>query len=100
MLSRPATLTVGVQQGRPGRRRGSACRPVTRRNRRQRPCTRFVALRPTRSVRAPRTTVTFTLTPAFAGPSLPPGSYRLTITALDADGNRAGPVPAAFSITH
>jgi DNA-binding beta-propeller fold protein YncE len=98
-LSRPAALMIGVQQGRAGRRQGSTCRPVTRANRRGRRCTRFVALRRTRTLRQPGTSVRFTLTPSFAGPPLPPGSYRLTITALDADGNRVGPLRAAFRVT-
>ena len=98
-LSRPATLTIGVEQGRPGRRQGSTCRPVTRANRRQRRCTRFVALRRSRTLRQPSTSVQFTLTPDFAGPPLPPGSYHLTIAALDPDGNRVGPLRANFRVT-
>jgi len=98
-LSRPATLTVAVQQGRPGRRAASACRPPARANRRAPRCTRFVTLRGRRTVRAGRTSVRFVLTPAFAGRRLRPGSYRLALTALDRDGNRVGPVAARFRVT-
>jgi hypothetical protein len=98
VMTRPATLTVGVQQGRAGRRQGSACRPVTRASRRARRCTRFVALTRTRTLAPGRATITFTLTPAFAGPSLRPGSYRLALIAADTDGNRVGPRTASFRV--
>jgi hypothetical protein len=99
-LTRGARLTAVVQQGRPGRRRGSSCVPVTTTNRRARPCTRFVALRRSRTLTAPSTTARFTLDTSFGGRSpLPPGSYRLAVTALDAQGNRVGPVVASFRVT-
>jgi hypothetical protein len=99
VLSRPATLTAALQQGRPGRRRGSTCARPSRANRRGRPCTRFVALARGRTLPVGQTTLAFTLTPAFGGRALPPGSYRLALTALDPDGNRVGPLPAGFRIT-
>jgi hypothetical protein len=58
-----------------------------------------VTLRRARTLRRSGTTATFTLTPAFAGPSLAPGSYRLAITALDSDGNRVGPSRSSFRVT-
>jgi hypothetical protein len=99
VLSRPATVTAGLQQGRPGRRRGSTCAPVTRTNRRARRCTRFVGLARRRTLPAGQTTMSFTLTPAFGGRALPAGSYRLALIALDPDGNRVGPLAASFRIT-
>jgi hypothetical protein len=41
----------------------------------------------------------FTLSAVFAGSPLAPGSCRLAVIALDADGNRVGPVTAAFRVT-
>jgi hypothetical protein len=40
----------------------------------------------------------FTLTPLFAGRTLPVGSYRLDLVALDASANRVGPVSARFRV--
>ena len=99
-LTRGARLTAVVQQGRPGRRRGSSCVAPTRANRRAKPCTRFVALRRSRTLQVPGTTARFTLSTSFGGAgALAPGSYRLAVTALDAQGDRVGPVTASFRVT-
>jgi DNA-binding beta-propeller fold protein YncE len=95
-LSLPATLTVTVEIGRPGRRRGSQC-VAPRRSLRQR-CTRYVALRGSRTLHARAGTYAFTLSRRFAGRTLRPGRYRLAIVARDAAGNRVGPVTARFTI--
>jgi sugar lactone lactonase YvrE len=96
-LSRPATVTLGVQIARPGRRLGSRCVPLTR-PRRRATCDRFVALRGQRALRLASGTSAFTFTPVFAGRTLRPGRYRLSLTARDADGNRVGPVTAVFAV--
>jgi DNA-binding beta-propeller fold protein YncE len=99
VLTRPATLTARVLAGRPGRRSGSSCVAVTRRNRRARPCTRFVATTRTRTLRPGARTMTFTLTATFgARRALAAGSYRLGVVAVDAGGNRAGPRLASFRV--
>jgi DNA-binding beta-propeller fold protein YncE len=98
-LSRPATVTVRALAGRPGRRSGSSCVAVTRRNRSGRPCTRFVPTARSRTLKAGRTTVTLTVTPSFAARrALATGSYRLAIVAVDADGNRVGPRTLSFRV--
>jgi DNA-binding beta-propeller fold protein YncE len=98
-FTRPATLTVAVLAGRPGRRQGSSCLAPTRANHRGRPCTRFVPTARRRMIAASAAAAaTFTLTPAFAGPPLTPGSYRLAITALDQQGNRVGPLTKPFRV--
>jgi DNA-binding beta-propeller fold protein YncE len=97
--TRPASLTILVQAGRPGVRRGSACVAATRSARpRGRPCTRFVTLRGTRTVRAPAGVGRFVLTPTLAGRALAPGRYRLAVSALDTSGDRVGPTVAAFTV--
>jgi DNA-binding beta-propeller fold protein YncE len=99
VLTRSATVTVRVQAGRPGRRSGSSCVAVTRKNRRGRACTRFVTTARTRTVTPGRTTVTLTVTPSFgARRALATGSYRLAISAVDADGNRTGPRTVSFKV--
>jgi YVTN family beta-propeller protein len=98
-LSRPATITIGVQAGRAGRRSGSRCLAPTHALRKRAPCTRYVALHQTRKLARGTGTVTFTLERRFAGRTLAIGSYRLTLTALDSAGNRVGPVTAAFKVS-
>jgi hypothetical protein len=98
-LTRPATLRVQVLAGRPGRRAGSSCVAVTRANRRARPCTRFVPTTRTRTLRPAASAVRFVLTATFgARRALPSGSYRLSVTAVDADGNRSGPRTGSFRV--
>ena len=97
-VTRSASLTILTEAGRPGARRGSAC-VAPPRSRRARPCTRFVTLPGIRTVAAPQGIGRFVLAPAAGGTSLAPGRYRLAVTALDASGNRAGPVRAAFLVT-
>jgi hypothetical protein len=95
-LSLPATLTVSVEAGRPGRRRGSQC-VAPRRSLHQR-CTRYVALRGSRTLRAHAGAYAFRLTRRFAGRTLRPGRYRLAVVARDAAGNRVGPLTARFTV--
>lgn len=99
-LTRPATVTVRVLLGRPGRRSGSSCVAPTRRNRAARPCTYFIKTTRTKSYRPSTKIITFTLTSSYAGArSLSRASYQLSVTALDADGNRSGPRTASFKVT-
>ncbi len=89
-LSRPATLTVTTQIGKPGRKKGSKCVAGSKGRR----CTRFVTLTGKRTLRASGS-YQFTLKRG----KLKPGSYKVAITALDASGNRIGPVTAAFTVS-
>jgi hypothetical protein len=96
--TRTASLTIRVEAGRPGVRRGSACVAPPRAARRVRPCTRFVTLPGIRTVSAPRGVGRFVLMPAARSGGLAPGRYRLVVTALDASGNRVGPARAGFLV--
>ena len=95
-LSLAAALTVTVQAARDGRRSGSRC--VAPRAGLHRRCTRYVTLRGARTLHARKGTYTFTLARRFAGRTLHRGRYRLAITALDAAGNRVGPLTATFTV--
>lgn len=91
-LSQAATVTGVVEAARPGRRSGKRCVAPTRKNRSARRCTRYTR----------KTTVTFSAT---AGAStrpftakvgtttLPPGAYRLTVSAKNAAGVAAKTKP-------
>jgi hypothetical protein len=100
VLSRPAALTVSVQQGRPGRRAGSSCVAVTRANTRRARCTRFVTIPRRRTLAAATATRRFTVTATFgtSARALAVGSYRLAVVAVDANGNRVGPRTASFRV--
>jgi DNA-binding beta-propeller fold protein YncE len=95
-LTRAATLTVTVQAARDGRRSGSRC--VAPRRGLHTRCTRDVTLHGSRHLHVRAGTATFTLSRRFAGRTLRAGRYRLAITALDASGNRVGPVTASFTV--
>jgi hypothetical protein len=98
-LSRPATITVTVAQGRKGVKRGSRCiAPPRKRARSDRACTRFVTRKGSRKVKLDSGSGSFTLTPIFAGRPLPLGSYRLSLAALDSSANRVGPVSKPFRV--
>ncbi len=98
-LSRPAKVTVTIAVARKGVRRGSRCvAPPRKRRKGARACTRFVTRRGTRTVSLNSGPRSFTLTPRFAGRTLPAGSYRLDVVALDASGNRVGPVGARLRV--
>ncbi|HWH93610.1 MAG TPA: hypothetical protein VNT03_07100 [Baekduia sp.] len=98
-LTRAATLTVRVQVGRPGRRAGSSCVKVTRANRRRAACTRFVPTTRRKTLRPATKVVRFVVTSSFgASRSLAAGTYRLSVSALDADGNRSGPRTVNFKV--
>jgi DNA-binding beta-propeller fold protein YncE len=97
-LSRPAAVDVSIQQGRPGRRQGPACRAPTNANRHGHPCTRFVDLRPHRAVPAAIPAITIQLTPTLHGRALTPGPYRLTVIPTDPSGSAVAPRIAGFQV--
>lgn len=95
--TRPTTLTVKVSVGKSGRRHGADCRVPTKQNRKRKRCTRFVAKAGARKLplAAARR---FTLTTTWNRRQLPPGNYRLSVTAVAADGTRLAPVTRAFRV--
>ena len=99
-LSRPATLTVTLQIPRPGVKRGSRCiAPPRKHSKHDHSCTRYLPRAGSRTVKLNSGRQAFTLTPTFAGHLLPTGRYHLSLTALDANANRVGPLTTAIRIT-
>jgi uncharacterized delta-60 repeat protein len=96
-LSEAAKVTLRFQRVAAGRRVGGACRPITARSHKGRPCRRYVAAGTLRRVgrRGPNRV-------AFSGKigrrSLRPGAYRLVVSGVDAAGNRATARPRGFRI--
>ena len=95
-LTQPATLTVTLQKGSPGRRRGSSC--VALRHGQRATCTRYRALAGQRVLHLSAGTSSFRLGTLWAGRTLASADYRLALDVLDAQGNRVGPVTARFSV--
>lgn len=98
-LSRPATITVTIEVPRTGVRRGSRCiAPPRKRSKRDRSCTRYLPRKASRTVKLGSGRRGFTLTPRFAGRTLPTGRYRISLTALDTGASRVGPLTARFRV--
>ena len=97
-LSEPSTATFTVERPMAGRLVGRVCRKPTRTTRKRRKCTRWVRVgKPfTHQGRAGANSFKFTGRP---GRKLSPGSYRLTVVAADAAGNRSTPKSRPFKIT-
>jgi uncharacterized delta-60 repeat protein len=96
-LSEPATVTLRFRRATVGRRVGHACRPITARSRKRRPCRRYVAAGTLRRAGRPGPNRV-----AFSGRigrrALQPATYRLIVRGVDAAGNRATSRPRAFRI--
>jgi hypothetical protein len=96
--SEPGRATLSFSRARPGRRRGKRCVKPTRKNRRAKRCTRYVAIRPalTRTVAAGPTAVPFS--GRIGTKALRPGRYRARLVVTDAAGNRSTPRLVKFRI--
>ena len=97
-LSEAATTSFKVDRAVPGVKRGRRCVKPSRRTRRGKRCTHFVAVpgafTHTDSVGVNR----FHFTGRVGGRALKPGNYRLTATPRDAAGNTGRPVSSQFHI--
>jgi hypothetical protein len=97
-LSEPATVTLTIKRALPGRRVGSSCRRPTRSNRNRRRCTRYVRAGVlTRRNKGPGR-VSTPFTGRIGTRKLALGSYRATLGATDAAGNRATTRQTTFTI--
>ncbi|MDQ8045062.1 MAG: hypothetical protein AAGC46_05580 [Solirubrobacteraceae bacterium] len=98
-LTTAAPLTVRVLIGKPGRKQGSQCKPVTRKNKAsKRTCTRYVALAGHRSL-AKAARVGFTFTTLWNRRQLAAGRYELSVSALAPSGVRIAPTIRHFTVT-
>ncbi len=97
-LSEPALTTFRVKRATAGRRVGKKCVAPTHRNRRARPCTRYVQMRGSFTHRALRGANSCRFTGRLTGKRLRPGKYRLVAGATDRAGNVSVSVEAPFGI--
>jgi hypothetical protein len=96
-LSEPATVTLRIERGSAGRRKGSRCVKPTRKLRKAKKCTRW-----TRVGTLTRTAALGAGGTAFSGrigkKKLAAGSYRALVSAKDAAGNPSRARTLAFTI--
>lgn len=97
-LNEPAAARFTVQRARPGRRVRGRCVTPTRRNRRTRRCTRYVAMRGSFSHSGKAGSNSLRFRGRLRGHKLAVGSYRLAIVTTDRAGNRSKPKYTAFRI--
>ncbi len=98
VLSEPAGIAIEVQRVRPGRRVGKKCVPSTRRRVHRPRCTllRRVKTLTRAGLAAGANSIAFHT--RVGKRVLPVGSYRATIVATDAAGNRSSPFTTAFKV--
>jgi hypothetical protein len=97
-LSETATVTVAFERASSGRRLGTSCQAPTARLRAHKPCTRYVhaGTLTRRALRAGARQIAFS--GRLGAKALAPGSYRVTLIATDAAGNRSRPHRLSFTI--
>ena len=88
-VDKPATVTVAVEQATTGRRSGRACVKATKRNRKARRCTRYLALKGTLSDAGEAGANALAWNGRLGRKALARGSYRLTATPAGGDPRRA-----------
>ena len=96
-LSERATATFAVERPTAGRVVGRVCRKPTRKTRKRRKCTRWVRVGKPFAHQGAAGANSFGFT-GRPGRKLSPGSYRLTVVAADAAGNKSAPKSRPFEI--
>jgi DNA-binding beta-propeller fold protein YncE len=87
-LSEASRVSIAIDRVLPGRRVGRKCRPVTRRNRQKRHCTRYRRVG-SLSQSGKRRLNRRRFSGRLRGKALAPGVYRATLSATDAQKNRS-----------
>jgi hypothetical protein len=97
-LSEPGSVVFRAQRATKGRRVGGKCRRATAKNRKRRPCTRFVAVRGSFKAKGVAGANRARFRGRIGGRKLRPGRYRLVAVARDAAGNASVPARTPFRI--
>lgn len=97
-LSEPAGVAIEIQRVVPGRRVGKACQPARPGLTRGRPCARFLKAGTLANAGLGAGADSIAFSGKVGKRALRPGSYRATIVATDAAGNRSAPSSAAFTV--
>jgi subtilisin-like proprotein convertase family protein len=97
-LSEAATTTFTVERRRAGRSVGRKCKAPSRRNRRKRPCKRFVRVRGSITHRGATGANSFHFSGRLRGRKLALGRYRLVAVPRDGAGKRGAAVRTKFRI--
>jgi hypothetical protein len=97
-LDEPATVAIGIERARPGRRVGGRCEAPRRANRRGRACTRFLPRGSLDRLGLGGGRRSARFSGLLGGRALPPGAYRAVIVARDVAGNASRPVRLGFTV--
>jgi hypothetical protein len=97
-LDRAATVRFTVERRTVGRRSGKRCVAPTKKNRKAKKCTRYVRLKGRLDRASTAGKNSFKFTRRWNGKKLPPGSYRLVGSALNAAGKTSDTRRASFKI--
>ncbi|MBJ7522442.1 MAG: hypothetical protein JHC84_22255, partial [Solirubrobacteraceae bacterium] len=97
-LSEAARTTVTISQPATGRRVSGRCQRVTKATRGQAKC-RIANVRTTLRASGKAGVNTIRITGKIGRKTLKPGPYVVTVSAIDAAGNRAAPKTARFTIS-
>ena len=97
-LSEDARTSIAIARQRPGRRAGSRCVKSTRKNRARKRCTYFVVLGTITRAQTKRGANRVAFSGRLGKRKLPFGSYRATLAAVDAAGNRSAPRRVSFRL--
>jgi virginiamycin B lyase len=96
-LSEASTVTILIERKAAGRRSGGSCKAPSTKNKGARPCTRYLTAG-TLSRRGLQGGNEIAFTGRIGRRALKPGSYRATVTAKDAAGNKSKTSTAGFTI--
>jgi len=96
-LDKAATVTIAIEQAKAGRKIGRVCKKQTRKNRKKRACSLYVAIgKLSQSGVAGRNTLRFS--GKLGGQKLKAGPYRATALAAGT-GGKSGPATATFKVS-
>ena len=97
-LSEAAAVSVSSERRADGRRKGRKCVATTRKNKKAKRCTRWLADKGTLTRLIPAGKGTLTFKGRLGGRTLAKGTHRLRIRAADAAGNVRDAAPVTFVI--
>jgi len=97
VLSEAGSVVLTVERKAPGRRVAGTCKPLTRKNKAEKPCDRWIRVGSFTAAGNAGPNV-FTLPGRIGGKALTPGAYRLTVAATDTSKNASPVSQSRFTI--
>ena len=97
-LSEPAVVAVAIQRPMAGRRKGRSCVAATRKNRKAKKCTRYVAVGAVSGGTGVAGANALPFSGRIGRKALKPGTYRASLVAVDAAGNKSAAKTVGFKV--